>query len=279
MQTEEKSMTMGEKIAYMRKKNNMTQGDLGSLLNVSYQAVSKWERNESLPDFDMMSRIARTLGVPIAFFEAGATLASTNVESVIEPAVEKTPDKKLLGVCKTCGKAIYEGDGGGKNAQGIYCRTCTDKIKRELEAKQHLKEMEQSAHKDRVRWRKNAGFIVAAIVTALGLIGGISSGMILDTLIGSLFIFTFVAQLFWAGAVAKCAGADAPLIGSPGVIFTLDLDCVFFLIGVKLLFAILRFFIWLFIKVICILAALMIAPVTFVPALLRVLKGEMEFDD
>ena len=40
-------MNCGEKIAELRKKRGMTQDDLGKAMNVSYQAVSKWERDES----------------------------------------------------------------------------------------------------------------------------------------------------------------------------------------------------------------------------------------
>lgn len=39
----------------------MTQGDLGDRLHVSYQAVSKWERGESLPDIPVLVGLAEIL--------------------------------------------------------------------------------------------------------------------------------------------------------------------------------------------------------------------------
>ena len=44
-------MNNGEKIASLRKAKGMTQAELGAELNVTFQAVSKWERGESYPDF------------------------------------------------------------------------------------------------------------------------------------------------------------------------------------------------------------------------------------
>ncbi|XMB85812.1 helix-turn-helix transcriptional regulator [Mycoplasmatota bacterium WC44] len=41
---------IGNYIAKKRKKREFTQEQLGEKLGVSYQAVSKWERGENLPD-------------------------------------------------------------------------------------------------------------------------------------------------------------------------------------------------------------------------------------
>lgn len=45
-------MNIGEKIYNLRKKKNMSQEDLASILNVSRQTISKWETGESNPDID-----------------------------------------------------------------------------------------------------------------------------------------------------------------------------------------------------------------------------------
>ncbi|WP_273399142.1 helix-turn-helix domain-containing protein, partial [Traorella massiliensis] len=42
--------TLGTKIAEYRKLKKMTQEELASKLNVSSQAVSKWENDLSIPD-------------------------------------------------------------------------------------------------------------------------------------------------------------------------------------------------------------------------------------
>lgn len=50
-------MSLGEKIKLLRKSKNLTQNELGKLLNVSFQAVSKWEKNLSQPDIETIKKI------------------------------------------------------------------------------------------------------------------------------------------------------------------------------------------------------------------------------
>ena len=45
-------MNIGEKLLELRKTKNMTQDYVAEKLNVSRQSVSKWETNQSTPDFD-----------------------------------------------------------------------------------------------------------------------------------------------------------------------------------------------------------------------------------
>ena len=45
-------MNIGEKIYQLRKKKNLSQEDLASVLNVSRQTISKWETGDSNPDLD-----------------------------------------------------------------------------------------------------------------------------------------------------------------------------------------------------------------------------------
>lgn len=56
-------MTIGEKIKHFRSKKGITQERIASELHISYQAVSKWERNESLPDVIMIPKLAEILDV------------------------------------------------------------------------------------------------------------------------------------------------------------------------------------------------------------------------
>lgn len=56
-------MTLGEKIQELRRRSGMSQDTLAETLDVSRQAVSKWERDEAMPETDKIIRIAKVFSV------------------------------------------------------------------------------------------------------------------------------------------------------------------------------------------------------------------------
>jgi len=56
---------LSENIKRLRKEKNITQETLADFLGISFQSVSKWERNESLPDITIVPAIANYFGVTI----------------------------------------------------------------------------------------------------------------------------------------------------------------------------------------------------------------------
>lgn len=54
---------LGERIRRLRRESGFTQGELGKILNVSAQAVSKWERSKTCPDVMTLPTLASLLGV------------------------------------------------------------------------------------------------------------------------------------------------------------------------------------------------------------------------
>lgn len=59
---------IGQNIASLRRAQNMTQAELAEKLGVSPQAVSQWERCETLPDILMLPQIAEVLCVKTSIF-------------------------------------------------------------------------------------------------------------------------------------------------------------------------------------------------------------------
>lgn len=55
------NIKVGKYIALLRTAKGITQGDLGERVGVSFQAVSKWERGETLPDISVLPDIADVL--------------------------------------------------------------------------------------------------------------------------------------------------------------------------------------------------------------------------
>ena len=56
-------MAIGQKIKDLRKENNVTQRALAKYLCITSQAISKWENGHTLPDVNMLPRIADMFGV------------------------------------------------------------------------------------------------------------------------------------------------------------------------------------------------------------------------
>lgn len=57
--------TIGQRIAFCRKKVNLTQEELAEQLNVTSQAVSKWENDLSYPDLESTGRLASVLNTTV----------------------------------------------------------------------------------------------------------------------------------------------------------------------------------------------------------------------
>lgn len=57
--------TLGKRIAEQRKIKGMKQEELAEKLNVSAQAVSKWENDQSCPDISILPELSKLLGISI----------------------------------------------------------------------------------------------------------------------------------------------------------------------------------------------------------------------
>ena len=88
---EEKTLTLGERIAEGRKKCGYTQEAFAELLDVTPQAVSKWENDVSCPDIQLLPKISQILGLSVDELLTGRKSVSAEV-----PEVEKTIDTSKL---------------------------------------------------------------------------------------------------------------------------------------------------------------------------------------
>ena len=96
-------MSIGERITQLRKLQNLSQGQLAEALDVSRQAVSKWENDQSAPDSIKMIRLAEVLDTDIEYLSTGrrsygrrppVVLTTTEVvEKVIEKPVVQVVEK------------------------------------------------------------------------------------------------------------------------------------------------------------------------------------------
>lgn len=79
--------TIGERIAYLRKNNGMTQDALATALGVSPQTVSKWETGTTMPDILLLPVIAEVFGTDIDSLFGGRgysrSVSKQNIYSIV----------------------------------------------------------------------------------------------------------------------------------------------------------------------------------------------------
>lgn len=95
-------MSIGERITDLRKGKNLSQGQLASLLDVSRQAVSKWENDTASPDTLRLIQLADVLDTDVEYLATGKKPEPkiqriyVNVPEIREKIVEKPVEKKVI---------------------------------------------------------------------------------------------------------------------------------------------------------------------------------------
>lgn len=92
--------SIGERLYEIRKKRNLSQGELADKLDVSRQTVSKWENNMCLPEVEKLMQLSEVLGVTTDYILKGITAKETAKEKetvyvyVKEPTGEAEEKKR-----------------------------------------------------------------------------------------------------------------------------------------------------------------------------------------
>ena len=89
-------MNIGERITALRKEKNISQTELAKRLNVSRQAVSKWEQGTSSPDTDRLIQLAEILGTEVEYLATGTHPEPGSVVLNIVETVERVEEKVVV---------------------------------------------------------------------------------------------------------------------------------------------------------------------------------------
>ena len=108
-------MLRGKKIAELRKARKMSQEDLADAMQVSRQAVSKWENGQSNPDTENLIRLANVLNVDVGELvqnqhcdEKQTTEGRPCAEEAIE-AGRKNHVQRMLLILMVCTTVLFAG--------------------------------------------------------------------------------------------------------------------------------------------------------------------------
>ncbi len=95
-------INIGDKIKKLRKQKNISQEVLANYLGVSFQAVSKWETNTTLPDLTLIPAIASFFGTSTdELFDFNLYEIEKNIEKIVDEHskyydIDKTKAEKIL---------------------------------------------------------------------------------------------------------------------------------------------------------------------------------------
>ena len=85
--------TIGKRIAALRREKGLMQEDIARALDVSSQAVSKWENDQSCPDISLLPKLAKLLGVTVDVLLSGE---EEKTETVLVPEAERKDIKDMM---------------------------------------------------------------------------------------------------------------------------------------------------------------------------------------
>lgn len=246
-------MGIGNNIKEYRTKANLTQKDLADKLHVSYQAVSKWENDDTEPSIETLKEMATILNCSINDLFGVEEEKPKETIKVVEKVVV---EKQMLALCEECNKPIYDQNDlfrykykirvGGRSGHHeerskILCKKCNDiRLKKEEEERKLAEEnRRRNIFKKRVR-----SFIYPIIPFVILLIVGIVNLTKANTGIGVAFLIlsilsypTFASLLLNNTFLSDMwlEVASWGVVKMPGVIMEFSLDGIIAGIALKIL--------------------------------------------
>ena len=88
-------MSLGENILNLRKKNGLSQEQLGEKTNVTRQTISNWELNETAPNPEQLKLLSKALKVSID------ELVDNDISSILVEKVSNTEKRAGMGMKAT----------------------------------------------------------------------------------------------------------------------------------------------------------------------------------
>ena len=98
--------TIGKRICALRKGKGLKQEELAERLEVSAQAVSKWENDQTCPDISLLPRLAGIFGVTTDYLLTG--------EQDLTPPVRLVPEEERKDIRDMMLRVLVESSSGDK---------------------------------------------------------------------------------------------------------------------------------------------------------------------
>ena len=89
-------MNIGERITSLRKEKDISQAELAKRMNVSRQAVSKWEQGASSPDTERLIQLAEILDTEVEYLATGVHPEPGSVVLNVVETVERVEERVVV---------------------------------------------------------------------------------------------------------------------------------------------------------------------------------------
>lgn len=89
-------MSIGERIEALRRQKNMSQGQLATQMDVSRQAISKWENDQTSPDTLNLIRLAQVLDSNVEYLATGQLPEAPPTPEPVVMTVVKEVEKEVI---------------------------------------------------------------------------------------------------------------------------------------------------------------------------------------
>ena len=251
---------VGDNIKSLRMKAGLTQKDLAEKLFVTSQAVSRWENGDVEPSISTLQSLSDIFNVSIDEIigrelkekkqpenkedvEEKIEKELSNIKQELKEEIKRNTapvQKPVLGVCSSCNEPIYNKEdivrikthGDDK----IVCKKCDNRMK-DAENKRKIRNTIIGRKKGYI-WGAIAAIAILALMIWFDKKGDerVTIPFIIFSMYGS---FALVSCLFLPNNAIKDIIEeiiDWGFVRFPGLIFTLDIDGILWLISVKILF-------------------------------------------
>lgn len=269
-------MGYGQKIIQLRKNAQVTQSQLGDYLNVSAQAVSKWERDCAEPDLGTVKKICEFFKISVGEFFEDEPQNAPGEEKVAD-VLQSEPIEKTIGYCVDCGIVVTQKNLGCQLPR-VVCDRCQEKRKAIYEEQKQeeiasveseLKGFESKKKKSIIWGSIFATFVLAVFLAGIILSGTKDAGKIAlwtgVAVVATYGAYALVGELYFGGGIVLdiLEFFIASPIKLPGIIFGLDMEGLIFFVVVKVLFAILGFLFGLAMFVVGVLVGMIVSTIAF----------------
>lgn len=252
-------MQFGERLKELRSAKGMTQKDLAEKINISPQAVSRWENNEVEPSLETLRRLAEIFDVSMDDLfgkekkpEAEAPAQPAPEQKVLftvcgAPAPSPYEKKPVLAVCEACNTPIYDKekifrftDQNGQKT--VYCQKChRRKTLRELQEKRCAATVELDTEITRRKRGYIFGALIGIVIFLIGIISAVATlnwvPALVCGILGTLAFMGFFCVFAGDSVIGEMgAGVMGWSFHAPGIIFEWSAEGIADLIVLKIIF-------------------------------------------